>query len=326
MKRIALSDTSLCVSQLCLGTNDFGSKLGAGQAEAVLDEFAALGGNFIDTAHSYGDLSPFGPRAASERVIGQWLRKQRRVDFVIATKGCEPDSRARAGKRVSRLKPADLATDVRESLECLQLETIDLYWLHRDDPSQAVEPIVESLIEHQNAGRIRYFGCSNWSVDRIRRAQSHAASLAHSGFVACQPMWGLAEPNAAAMPQTFPCMYYEEGFRELHAQGMPMIAYSAQSRGFFSKLAEGGVERVAPLLRNLFSNPPNLRRAEIVQSLAAWHGVTPNTIALAYLTSQPFPTIPIIACNTPGQLRASVSACELRLNDEELMLLRKPSP
>jgi aryl-alcohol dehydrogenase-like predicted oxidoreductase len=317
-----LNDTTLCVSQLCLGTNDFGSKLGASQAEALLDEFAALGGNFIDTAHSYGDWSPFAPRAASERVIGQWLSRQRRADFVIATKGCEPDSRARAGKRVSRLTPADLAADIRESLECLKLDAIDLYWLHRDDPSQPVEPIIDALIEHQHAGRIRYFGCSNWSVQRIRKAQSHAASLSHPGFSACQPMWGLAKPNESALPQIFLCTHYDEGFRTLHEQGMPMIAYTAQSRGFFTKLAEG---RVSRSLGELFLNPLNLQRFERVQGLAAHHGVTPNTIALSYLTSQPLTTVPIIACRTPQQLRTSVSACELRLSETELELLRDPA-
>jgi aryl-alcohol dehydrogenase-like predicted oxidoreductase len=309
-----------------LGTNDFGSKLAADAAEAVLDEFATLGGNFIDTAHSYGDWHPFGPRAASERVIGRWLSRRRREDFVIATKGCEPDSRARAGKRAARLTPADLAIDVRESLECLQIDAIDLYWLHRDDPAQAVEPIIDSLIEQQRAGHIRYFGCSNWSVNRIRQAQSYATRLGHRGFAACQPMWGLAEPNRAAMPQTFLCTYYDEGFRDLHSQGMPMIAYTAQSRGFFSKLAEGGVARLTPLLNDLFCNPPNLRRFEIVQALAARHGVTPNTIVLAYLTSQPFTTVPIIACSTPQQLRASVSACDLHLDANALALLNNENP
>ncbi|HSB97861.1 MAG TPA: aldo/keto reductase, partial [Spongiibacteraceae bacterium] len=197
MKKIRLAKTTLDVSQLCLGTNQFGTMTATAQAAEILEVFTALGGNFIDTAHSYGDWIPSASRAASEHVLGQWLRQQRRADYVIATKGCEFDYRA--GDYALRVTPALLEQDLLGSLAALQIDCIDLYWLHRDDASRPVEIIIDALIGHQQAGRIRYFGCSNWSVARIQEAQQYAKSIGHDGFVACQPLWGLAVPARDAM-------------------------------------------------------------------------------------------------------------------------------
>jgi aryl-alcohol dehydrogenase-like predicted oxidoreductase len=173
-----------------------------------LDAYFAAGGNFIDTAHSYGDWIPGIPNAASERTLGALLKERPRDDYVIATKGCEFDYRK--GDFALRVTPAFLDADLSGSLELLGLDCIDLYWLHRDDPARPVQEIVDALIGHQRAGRIRHFGCSNWSVARIREARQYAASLGHSGFVACQPM-GRPSPTEPMMTYAHR-RYYEDGY------------------------------------------------------------------------------------------------------------------
>lgn len=322
MKIIRLNRTELDVSELCLGTNMFGTATPQAQAEEILDTFVALGGNFLDTAHSYGDWIPDAPRAASEHVIGAWLKKKNNRDrIVLATKGCEFDYRA--GDFALRVTPALLEQDLLGSLAALQTDYIDLYWLHRDDPSKPVQAIVDALIAHQQAGRIRYFGCSNWSVARIEEAQAYAKSIGHDGFVACQPLWGLAAPNRDAMQKYCPGGYYEDGYQALHKAGLTMIPYSSQSRGFFSKLAGGSRATLSPDLAELYYNEENLRKLEAVKTRAAYHGVGINDIVLAYLTSQPLPTIPIIGCSRSVQLRESANACMLELDIAELQLLRQ---
>lgn len=322
MKIIRLNRTELDVSELCLGTNMFGTATPQAQAEEILDTFVALGGNFLDTAHSYGDWIPDAPRAASEHVIGAWLKKKNNRDrIVLATKGCEFDYRA--GDFALRVTPALLEQDLLGSLAALQTDYIDLYWLHRDDPSKPVQAIVDALIAHQQAGRIRYFGCSNWSVARIEEAQAYAKSIGHDGFVACQPLWGLAAPNRDAMQKYCPGGYYEDGYQALHKAGLTMIPYSSQSRGFFSKLASGSRATLSPDLAELYYNEENLRKLEAVKTRAAYHGVGINDIVLAYLTSQPLPTIPIIGCSRSVQLRESANACMLELDIAELQLLRQ---
>lgn len=321
MNKIRLQNTDLDVSELCLGTNMFGTATPQAQAEEILDTFLALGGNFLDTAHSYGDWVPAAPRAASEHVIGAWLQKRKRSDIVLATKGCEFDYRA--GDFALRVTPELLEQDLLGSLEALQTDYIDLYWLHRDDPSKPVQAIIDALIGHQQAGRIRYFGCSNWSVARIEEAQAYAQSIGNAGFVACQPLWGLAVPDRNAMQKYCPGGYYEDGYQALHKNGLTMIPYSSQSRGFFSKIAGGNRASLSPDLAELYYHDENLRKLEAVKTRAAQHGVGINDIVLAYLTSQPLPTIPIIGCSRPAQLRESVNACALELDFAELQLLRQ---
>jgi len=319
-KRRTLGQTDLEVSELCLGTNQFGTGVATEVAEEILDSFVSLGGNFLDTAHAYGDWVPSGPRSASERVLGRWLSKRERSGLVIATKGCEFDYRA--GDFALRVTPAHLDQDLRESLDSLGLDRIDLYWLHRDDPSQPVESIVDALIEQQRAGRIRHFGCSNWSVARIEAAQRYTRGIAHAGFVACQPMWGLAVPDRTAMQRYAPGGYYEDGYRALHEAGMAMIPYSGQSRGFFSKLAARGGSGLGDDVAALYLSDANRRKLPVIESIAARHGASINDVVLAYLLSQPLPTLPIIGASRPEQVKQSVRACSLRLDARELRDLR----
>jgi aryl-alcohol dehydrogenase-like predicted oxidoreductase len=320
MKKVRIPGTDLEVSQLCLGTNMFGTAAPPEAASAILAEFLAQGGNFLDTAHSYGDWVPSGPRSASERTLGDWLAKRGREGLVIATKGCEFDYRA--GDFALRVTPAHLDRDLRESLECLRVNQIDLYWLHRDDPAQPVEEILDALIAHQKAGRIRWFGCSNWSPARIEAAQAHARRIGHPGFVACQPMWGLAEPDRDAMARMSPGGYFEDGYRALHERGLTMIPYSPQSRGFFTKLAAGGRAAMDDGLAALYHHDANLRKLPVIRRIAESHRASVNDVVLAYLLCQPHATIPIVGASRPEQVRESARACALSLAAAELDELR----
>ena len=319
LARVTLENTDLVVSQFCYGTNMLGTAIDQGRANAILDAFAELGGNFIDSAVSYGDWIPDAPRGASERAIGAWLKTRNRADLVIATKGGFMD--LRAGDWANRCNPAAVADDIAASRDHLGIATIDLYWLHIDNPEAPVEVIVDALLDHQAAGRIRHFGASNWAPERIAAANAYARAIGKPGFVAAQCFWGLAVPDAAAAAQQGYVHYYEGAFEALHAAGLPIVAYGAQSGGYFSKLAKGD-GAMPEALAARYAHPANAGRQKIAQALAEQHGVSINAVVLSYLASQPDQTIPIFGGSSPEQIADSVAAAALRLSPAELAQLR----
>lgn len=320
MRTLPINNTDLAVSQLCLGTNQFGTGMDDELAAELCDTFVELGGNFFDTAHSYGDWIPNAPLSASEHTLGRWLAGKNRDDLIIASKGCEFDYRA--GDFQLRVSREVIESDLLGSLEALQTDYLDLFWLHRDDPSRPVGELIDALMEQQQRGRIRHFGCSNWSIERIEEAQDYAIANGHSGFVACQPLWGLAEPSREAMQRYCPGGYYEDGYQSLHQKGLTMIPYSSQSRGFFTKL-DAGIEHLSNELSELYLSEINQQKLPVIQQIAAAHQTSINNITLAYLCNQAA-TIPIIGASSTAQLTESANACEIVLTASELESLRNP--
>lgn len=319
LSKITLAKTDLTVSRLCYGTNMLGWMLDQAASNAILDQYAALGGNFIDTARSYGDWMPDAPAGASERAIGAWLKTRNRADFVIATKGGFFDMRV--GDYRNRVTPEDIAQDLAQSLDHLGVDSIDLYFLHMDNPEAPVEPLIDALIAHREAGRIRHFAASNWSAERIKAANAYAASIGKAGFVASETFWGLAAPEVEAANAQGYQHYYEGEYEDLHASGLPIIAYAAQSGGYFTKL-EKGADAVGEQLAARYGNPINARRFEAAKAIADKHGRSVNEVALAYILNQPHPTVAIFGGSSPEQVKASAKADDLLLSADELAQLK----
>jgi aryl-alcohol dehydrogenase-like predicted oxidoreductase len=302
--------TDLWVSPICYGTNMMGGSIDSAKSWNLLDHFVGLGGNFIDSARSYG-------RYRSEATIGAWLKSRKPTNVVIATKGVW-----KTEDGASRFSAAELNNDLEISLRDLGRETIDLYWLHTDDDTRRFEPIVDALITNKRAGRIRWFGASNWSPERIRAANAYAKLQGSEGFVAIQPMWGLAVPNRPEATRRGYGRHYEEGLESVHASGLSMIPYTSQSFGFFAQMAKVGESGLDEFLRSMFLNDTNRARLAAAQTIAAKHGASASTIALAYLISQPHCTVPIIGTSRLEQLDESVKAAQFRLTPQELAQLQ----
>lgn len=320
LPKTTLPNTDLSVSTLCYGTNMLGDSIDQGRTDEILDTFVELGGNFLDTARMYGDWNPLNPPGASERAIGAWLKRRQHDGLVIATKG--GGMNLRADDWANRCTPGGIAQDLADSLDHLGVESIDLYWLHADNPEAPVEPIIDALIGQQEAGRIRHFAASNWSADRVIAANAYAENIGKPGFVAVQCFWGLAVPDAAAAAQQGYLNYYEGLYEALHAQGMPMVVYGAQSGGYFTKLADGGADALPDGLKARYANPANAGRLAAAQAIAREHGVSLNEVALAYIASQPLITVPIFGGSSPEQVRDSVKAAQVRLSARELASLK----
>lgn len=319
MKYVTIPNTDLRVSQLCIGSAQFGAALTEQDAFALLDQFVKLGGNFIDTAHVYCNWIP-GSRSSSEKMIGKWLTTRgNRNQLVIATKGAHPDLNT---MHISRMSNPEIEQDISESLEYLQTDHIDLYWLHRDDVTIPVGQIINCLNAQVAAGKIRYFGASNWTTARLEEAYDYAQKNNVMGFVANQPLWSLAHSMMGNIPdQTLVAL--DEAGTDFHRRtGMAVIPYSAQGHGFFSKLATVGREGISKADLAQFDNDTNARRLPRIQELAQKYGVGINHIVLAYLYSQPFVTVPVIGPRHLDQLADSASHTDLLLTPDEVAYLQ----
>lgn len=321
MRQMTIPRTHLMVSTLCLGAGGLGTRTTEDDSFRLLDAYVGLGGNFLDSAHIYAAWVQ-GGEGASERTIGKWLQSQAvRAQIVIGTKGGHPHLNT---MHVSRLSPAEIMQDLQESLERLQVDTIDLYYLHRDDPAVPVGEMVETLEEAVRQGKIRYYGVSNWSPERIHAGLHYAQERNLTGFVANQLGWSLAERNPNIGDPTVRFMDAETW--AFHQQtGLMAAAYSSQANGFFA--GAYGRDKLPPALGvnpgvvQSYYNETNFTRLERAQELAARHDCTPNAIALAYLLSQPFPTCSIIGCGTLDHLRESCAHADLTLTPAEVAWL-----
>ncbi len=317
MKTLTIPGLATPASRIALGTAAFGSLVPQAASFDMLDAFTEAGGTLIDTAHVYADWLG-GEKNLSEKTIGAWLKRRGGSDgLIIATKGGHPDL---ATPLIPRLSPAEIVADIDASLARLAVERIDLYFLHRDDPSRPVEEIMAVLNSQVRAGKIAAIGCSNWQVPRIRAAQAHARAAGLTPFAASEAFWSLATAN----PGTFAADHalIDDTALAFHrAEGLPLLAYTSQARGYFSKAAEAGADALKPELKAAFDNPVNRARLAKAEAIARHHGVSVAAVTLAALTSGSTLGIPIIGPLNMAHLLASLGAADLQLDQHDLTQL-----
>lgn len=274
------------VSVLALGTGDFGGKIAEEKGREFLDAWAELGGNYVDTARVYGDFEARVP-GGSERVVGRWLEGRERERFFISTKGGHPDLDR---MDVSRLSRGEILDDARRSLDALRTDCVDIYWLHRDDVTRPVGELVETLNALLDAGMTRMIGASNWSPRRVREANAWAAEHGLHPLDANQPQCSLARQTVVEDPT----LYAMDGETwRLHREtGMPLMPFSAQAKGFFTKLYELGEAGLPEGTRRDFMCPENMAVYRRLLALREQTGLSVGALSLAWLTCQPFPVFP----------------------------------
>lgn len=283
---------------------------------ALLDAVLEQGGTTFDTAHTYG-------QGDVERTLGAWVGDRGvRDQVVIIGKGAHPMQ----GRQ--RVTPADIASDLHESLERLGTDYIDLYLLHRDDPRLPVGPLVEALNEHQRAGKIGAFGGSNWLPERLQAANEYAAAHGLTPFVASSPNLSLAVQSFAPWEG---CLSISgpagQPAREWHAAaGMPVFTWSSLAGGFFSGRFRrdnlGEFESyMDKLCAEVYGNEANFGRLDRAAALGAQKGLTAAQVALAYVLSQPLDVYAVVGCQTGAEFRENAAANDLRLTPDELAWL-----
>ncbi|MDR1891613.1 MAG: aldo/keto reductase [Oscillospiraceae bacterium] len=302
MQKLKISN-DLTLDRLILGSCYFGNGISEEECFAMLDAYWDAGGRTVDTARVYAVWLPGGD--ASERVIGRWMKTKPRHEVCLVTKGGHPPiDRMTTG----RLDRNSLYFDLAASLQALDTDYIDLYILHRDDVFRPVADVMETLSEFVQAGKVRALGASNWSLDRILEANEYAVTTGKTPFSVSQIQWSLAASTPQSWgDETLVCMTEDE-YRRYLAAGLPVMAFSSQAKGLFSKYLDGGENALNPKIRARFLTPENLVRAEKVRELCGRSGFSPAAVSLSYITRNPLPAAAILGCSNSEQLKDSLTA------------------
>jgi predicted dehydrogenase/aryl-alcohol dehydrogenase-like predicted oxidoreductase len=290
------------ISRLVMGTMLEGAHLLVPHAFALFDDFFEHGGNCFDSAYIYAG-------GKSERILGQWIKSRGvRDEVVIIGKGAHPPHCSVEG----------LSRQLIESLDRMQLDGVDIYMMHRDNPEIPAGELVDVLNEHLQAGRMRAFGGSNWSIARVEEANAYAESKGLVGLSCISNNFSLAR---MVEPVWSGCISASDAESRAWFQktGMPLFAWSSQARGFFVRADPE--DQSDPELVRCWYSPDNFQRLDRVQHLAKRHNVSPLNIALAYVLRQRFPTFPLIGPRTLGETRTSLPALDIQLSPQELRWL-----
>lgn len=311
MQYLSLPGISRKISAIVQGTVMLSSE-NEQEAFALLDAVYGLGCTTFDTAHVYGN-------GDVERVFGRWIQANGiREQVVILDKG------AHHNQDRKRVTSFDIAADIHDSLARLQTDHIDLYALHRDDPSAPVGPIMEALNEHHHAGRIGLFGASNWRADRIAAANAYAEQHGLVPFAFSSPHFSLAEMVEAPWDD---CISITGDFsleQQWYAgNGMPVFCWSSLAGGWFSGriTRENADSHLDDLCMRCYCSEANWERLDRARQLGVELGATPAQIALAYARRQAFNTIPLVAAYSPAEFGELARALDIVLTHEDVTWL-----
>ncbi|MES2766649.1 MAG: aldo/keto reductase [Bacteroidota bacterium] len=301
-----LGRTGLKVSELCLGTMNFGPFTTEEDSFKIMDHALELGINFFDTANSYGGDKG---RGATEEIIGRWLAQgaERREKIVLATKVYTTMSdRINNGK----LSAYHIKRSCEASLKRMQTDHIDLYQMHHIDRDTPWEEIWQAMEQLQREGKVTYIGSSNFAAWNIAEAHFTAKERHSLGLVSEQSIYNLR--NRHIELEVIPaCEHF----------GLGLLPWSPLGGGMLGGILEkeNAGRRNRPLLQeSLQKIRPQVEKYE---ALCKEICQNPADVALAWLLKNPVVTSPIIGPRTLEQLDENVKATEFTLSDEFLKKL-----
>jgi aryl-alcohol dehydrogenase-like predicted oxidoreductase len=307
-----LGSSDLEVFPLSLGGNVFGWTADEAQSFAVLDAYAAAGGNFLDTADSYSAWIEGNKGGESETIIGKWLKARgNRSDVVVATKVSQhPEYPGLSGANIKAAADA--------SLRRLGTDCIDLYYTHFDKPEVPVEEIIGALDELVKAGKVRHIAASNISPERLRESLEFSDREGLARYVALQPHYNLVSRDT-----------YEGALRDIASRsGLAAVPYFALASGFLTGKYRPGATvdsaRAQGAAKHL-ETKRGLRVLAALDEVAQAHDAEVATVALAWLAAQPTVAAPIASARTPEQLPALLGVADLVLTNAELSKLTEAS-
>ncbi|MEU0118491.1 aldo/keto reductase [Streptomyces bobili] len=300
------------VFPLALGGNVFGWTADEEASFAVLDAYAAAGGNFVDTADSYSSWVEGNSGGESETVIGNWVKARgNRDDLVIATKVSQhPDHQG--------LTAANIKAAADASLRRLGTDRIDLYYTHFDKPEVPVEEIVGALDELVRAGKVRHIAASNITPERLRASLEFSDREGLARYVALQPHYNLVSRDT-----------YEGALQDLvAASGLVAVPYYALASGFLTGKYRPGATVDSARARGAAKHLATERGQKVLTVLdevARAHDAEVATVALAWLAARPTVAVPIASARTVDQLPALLAVADLELTEAEITRLTEAS-
>lgn len=283
----------------------------------LLDAVYAAGINTFVSARSYG---------MAEKSLGDWIAARgNRSEVVLLSMGAH----SYPGSDEARMTPDAIRKDLEESLRMLQTDFIDIYLLHGDDNRRPVGPLVETLNELREEGKIGVFGGSNWSVKRLDEANEYAYAHDLFGFEVSSPAYSLLEQANDSRGGGCVSISGDSHARERKwymDKGIEVFSYAGLAHGFLSgKFKVGDCKEAAKILnghavRSYFC-PENLERLRRAEQLADKKRATVPQIALAWLLHQPLQPMIVFSAATAERVADGVKAIDLSLSQAEIRYL-----
>lgn len=288
--------------------------LGGGNANNLLSTAVDAGFNAIDTARSYG---------RAEESIAKWLKAApgNRDKILLLTKSCDI-----LGETKQKIVTVErIRKEIDESLKTLGTDHVDIFLLHRDDPTHPVAEYVETLESLRREGKCLAYGGSNWTHERLAEANAYAAAHGYQGMTISSPHYGLAEQvrdpwGGDCVTVTGTAMEAARAwYRETR---MPLLAYSSLGRGFFSGAfkafdREGAEKVLDEFAQTGFLCDDNMKRLARAEDIAAKHGVAVATVAMAYLLTDPMNTLAVVSTSRPERIRENLKAFDFEFEPGE---------
>jgi aryl-alcohol dehydrogenase-like predicted oxidoreductase len=317
-----LGKTGLTISELCQGTMTFGRETDEKTAITMVDHFAEVGGNFIDTADVYGSKP-----GLSEEIVGKAL-KGRRQNFILSTKVGFPTGPGPNDRGLSR---THIIQAVDASLKRLQTDYIDIYFIHCWNSKTPLEDSLFTLDNLVKSGKVRYLGVSNFTAWQLMKALGISDRYGWQRFVCFQPQYSLVMRHIES-----------EFFPLCQQEGLTMITWSPLGGGFLSgkytkskqppsqgriagvEKREGYREKSEDSWQKR-STDQNFRILEEVEKMAAKHEKSFSQIALSWIRAKKEITAPIIGTRTMEQLDDNLGCIGWDLTEEEVKVLDEVS-
>ena len=258
-------------------------------APRILDRFYAAGGRALDVANVYRD-------GESAQAVGGWLRARHSPEGVVVyAKGCHPPY----------CRPELVSSELDKARGLLGVDRIDVFVLHRDDPSLPVAAFAEALLEQIATGTIGGFGVSNWTVPRLRELQLHLDRVGEDGLAVFSNHFSLAEMVAEPWPG---CLAVDkQDLIALADTDLLILAWSSLATGFFA-----GRDPAS------WDSPGNRARRDRATELAEELGTSAAAIALAYVFHQPDYVLPVVGTRSEAHLDEALSASQIELSPQQL--------
>ena len=287
------------VSKLVLGVDN---QFDLESSRPFFDDYLERGGNAFDTAFVYGG-------GQCETLLGTYLERQNLRDGVVILG---------KGAHTPNCDPAAIGTQLTVSLERLRTDFVDVYMMHRDNPDVPVGEFIDALNAQQALGRMRVFGVSNWSLERMIAANQYAAAHGLHGITVASNQFSLAKMLSpiwsGCVPGNEPAQ-----LSWLKSEGVALMPWSSQARGFF--VAGDANDTSNPELVRCWYDKDNFQRLERAKALAGVLGVETINVALAYVLHQPFATFPPIGPRSVSETASSFRALEIHLEPPEVAWL-----
>jgi aryl-alcohol dehydrogenase-like predicted oxidoreductase len=303
---VPIGGSGLEAFPLSLGGNVFGWTADEATSFEVLDAYAAAGGNLIDTADGYSAWAEGNAGGESETITGRWMQARGNRDrLVIATK-------VSTHPQFKGLAPGNVRAAAEASLRRLQVDHLDVYYAHFDDPDVPLEDTVAAFSALVDDGLVRHLALSNYAPERI---DAWLEITAREGFhrpIALQPHYNLVERG------------FEGALRErAQRHGLAVFPYSALASGFLTGKYRDGATGDSPRAEGAARYLDDRGRAvlAVLDEVAAARGTTVTAVSLAWLRQQPTVVAPIASARSTDQLADLLASTLLNLGHDELSAL-----